>query len=62
MITHPTETTFNDEESFNKELTRIFKKLINDKLPMFLDFCIQTHNAEPIKQVIYIISVNRFEV
>ena len=62
MQTHPNEKVFNDEQTFNKELIRIFLKLISEKLPRFLDFCIQTHNAEPIKEVIYTISVNQFEM
>lgn len=62
MQTNHTDIPFNDEETFNKDLKCIFMKLINEKLPLFLDFCIQTHKAEPIKEVIYTISVNQFEV
>ncbi len=36
-------------------------KLINEKLPSFLDYCIQTRNAQPLEEVIYIISVNQFD-
>ena len=54
------EETYHDEPTFNKELVVIFKKLIEEKLPDFLDYCIQTHNANPLKQVIFLISVNQF--
>lgn len=62
MSNNPADISFNDEDTFNKDLKCIFMKLINEKLPLFLDFCIQTHKAEAIKEVIYTISVNQFEV
>lgn len=51
---------FHDDPTFSNELVIIFKKIISDKLPAFLEFCIQTHNAEPLKEVIYLITVNQF--
>ena len=47
-------------EAFYKELIKVFTKIINEKLPACLDFCIHTSNIEPIKQVIAILSVNTF--
>ena len=55
------EKPFNSDVVFNKELTRIFATLINEKLSDFLDYCILTKNAEPLKEVIYVISTNQFE-
>ena len=52
---------FRSEISFSKELVKIFMKLINEKLPSFLDYCIQTRNAQPLEEVIYIISLNKFD-
>lgn len=54
------ELTFNGQENFNRELISIFTQIINDKLPMFLEYCIQTNRAEPIKDVLYTLSVNVF--
>lgn len=51
---------FNGQENFNRELIKIFTKIINEKLPMFLECCIQTNRAEPIKDVLYTLSVNVF--
>ena len=36
-------------------------RLINEKLPSVLDYCIQTRNAQSLEEVIYIISVNQFD-
>lgn len=51
---------FNGQENFNRELIKIFTKIINEKLPMFLEYCIQTNRAEPIKDVLYTLSVHVF--
>ncbi len=53
-------THFHDSVTFENDLIKIFKRTIEDKLPSFLDYCIHTHNAEPIMNVIYVLSVNTF--
>ncbi len=55
-----TPKTFHDSTTFEKDIERILKKIIEEKLPAFLEYCIQTHNAEPIMQVIYTLSTNKF--
>lgn len=52
---------FKSEIAFSKELVKILMRLINDKLPSFLDYCIQTRNAQSLEEVIYIVSVNQFD-
>lgn len=52
---------FKSEITFSKELINIFMTLINERLPSFLDYCIQTHNAEPLKEIIYVITINQFD-
>ena len=51
---------YHEEADFDKDIILILKKAIEEKLPDFLDFCVHTHNAEPIKQVIYFVSVYKF--
>ena len=41
---------FKSEITFSKELVKIFMKLINEKLPSFLDYCIQTETPNPLKK------------
>ena len=56
--------SWSDIDFYNKTLSvnhKIFMKLINEKLPSFLDYCIQTRNAQSLEEVIYIISVNQFD-
>lgn len=51
---------FNDSITFEDNLEKIFKKVIEEKLPPFLEYCIRTHNANPIMDVIFTISTNKF--
>lgn len=54
------ESVFNDEDKFHKTLTELLVKLLNEKLSNFLEYCILTNNAEPIKEVIDILNKNQF--
>lgn len=56
-----TDSLYHSESDFNKDLITIFSKIVNEKLTDFLEFCVLTHNAEPIKQIVYILSVNQFD-
>ena len=48
------------EQDFKKNLIRIIKKYYEEKLPDFLEYCINTKNTDPIMETLYIMSVNKF--
>ena len=56
-----TKNKFKSDIEFKKNLIRILKKYYEEKLTDFLEYCIQTNNADPIMETLYIMSINKFE-
>lgn len=52
---------FRSDVEFRKDIIKILNKIFEEKLPAFLDYCVQTNNASPIMEIIYIMTVNRFD-
>lgn len=51
---------FNNSKTFEKELQDILFELLQDKIKQTLEFAIQTHNANIIKQILDILDLNKF--
>ena len=52
---------FRSDVEFKKDIIKILNKIFEEKLPGFLDYCVHTNNASPIMEIIYIMTVNKFD-
>lgn len=55
-------TPFNNSTEFDKSMVEILYSLLGDRLTEFLEFCMTTHNAKPIREIIDLFSNNKFGV
>lgn len=60
MSQENTQNSFNDSATFNKTMVDILSHLLESKLTEFLEYCISTNNATPIKKVLDILDSNQF--
>ena len=52
--------SFNSSTTFNSSMVEILSSVLESKLTDFLEYCLTTHNAQPIKAVIDILDSNKF--
>lgn len=60
MQNQTNDNQFNSTETFYKELIKVLSQVLNEKLPLFLDYCIHTINIEPIKEILALLNRNVF--
>lgn len=51
---------FNDIKDFEKGLIKILNNYASSKLSEMLEFVVQTHNIQPLLEIIKIIDKNKF--
>lgn len=55
-------TPFNSSTEFDKSMVEILYSLLGDRLTEFLEFCMTTHNATPLKEIVELLNNNKFGV